>query len=158
VPHPANFAPIAAMAMFGGAYLNKKLAMILPLSAMAVSDIFIGFDSWQTRLAVYCCFVFSGLLGLWLRNHKSVGTVVSASLLGSIVFYLVTNLVYFHAVSLYPKTFEGMVQAYVNAIPFFQNTILGDLFYVAVFFGSYELVKHYYSTKLVQKSQSKSVF
>ncbi|HYE22628.1 MAG TPA: DUF6580 family putative transport protein [Verrucomicrobiae bacterium] len=142
IPHPANFAPIAGVAMFGGAYLNKKLAIVLPLAAMIISDFFIGFDSWQSRVAVYGCFIFSGLIGLWIRNHKSATNIILGSVLGSVVFYLVTNFVYFHgAASLYPQTFDGMVSAYINAIPFFRNTLLGDIFYVAVFFGSYELVK-----------------
>ncbi len=146
VPHPANFAPIAAIALFGGTYLNKKLAVVLPLAAMILSDLLIGFDSLESRLAVYGCFIFSGLLGLWLRNHKSATTVIAGSLLSSVVFYLVTNFVWFHGTQMYPHTFSGMIEAYVNALPFFRNTIAGDLFYVGVLFGSYELVTNMRTT------------
>jgi hypothetical protein len=141
VPHPANFAPIAGMAMFGGAYLNKKLAIALPLSAMIISDFFIGFDSWESRLAVYSCFIVSGLIGMYLRNNKNIATVVGGSLLGSLIFFLVTNFVWLHPPTMYPHSLEGMMASYTNALPFFRNTILGDLFYTGVFFGAYELIR-----------------
>ncbi len=140
IPHPANFAPIAAIAMFGGTYLNKKLAIALPLAAMVLSDILIGFDSLESRIAVYGCFIFSGLIGLYIRNHKNIGTVIGGSLLGSVVFFLVTNLVWLHGTEMYPHTFAGLIESYTNALPFFRNTLLGDLFYVSSLFGVYELV------------------
>src|SRR3990167_4540221 len=90
LPHPANFAPIAAVALFGGAYLPKKYALVLPLLAMVVSDFFLGFDSWTSRLSVYGSFLLIGLVGLWIRRHKNVWTVIGSSLLGSVLFYLIT--------------------------------------------------------------------
>jgi hypothetical protein len=141
VPHPWNFVPVAAMAMFGGAYLNKKWAVVLPLVAMIVSDFYIGFDSAESRLAVYGCFVVSSLIGLYIRNHKNFATIVGGSILGSLIFFLVTNFVWLHSTSLYPHSVEGLIASYTNALPFFKNTLLGDLFYTGVLFGSYELVR-----------------
>lgn len=138
LPHPANFAPIAGMALFGGVYLNKKYALIVPLIAMLVSDFFIGFHS--TILFVYGSFLLTGLIGLWIKEHKSVKTVIFGTLISSVLFFIITNFGVWLAGSLYPKTFSGLVQCYFFAIPFFRNTILGDLFYTGVFFGSYELV------------------
>lgn len=141
IPHPANFAPIGAIALFGGTYLNKKLALVLPLAAMIVSDIFIGFDSLESRLSVYGSFAVASLIGLWVRNHKNVYTVVGGSLVSSVIFYLVTNFAFFYEPIMYPHNVQGIIASYTNAIPFFRNTILGDLFYVGILFGSYELVK-----------------
>ena len=76
LPHPANFAPIAAMALFGGTYMSKKQAFIIPLFAMTVSDMFIGFDSIPMRIAVYGSFLISVLIGLWLKNHKNAKTII----------------------------------------------------------------------------------
>jgi len=143
IPHAANFAPIGAVALFGGVYLNKRYALILPLAAMFISDIFIGFDSLQSRLMVYGSFMLIGLLGLAIRNHKNIFTVVGASLAGSTLFFLITNCVLFYSTKMYPHTLAGQIASYTNALPFFRATLLGDLFYVAVLFGAYELIWSY---------------
>lgn len=138
VPHPANFAPIGALALFGGVYLEKKYALVIPLIAMFVSDMILGFHS--SMLAVYGSFLIAGCIGLWIRNHKSVTTVIAASLSSSIIFFVLTNFNFWYADALYPKTMVGLMASYINAIPFFRNTILGDLFYTGVFFGGYNLI------------------
>lgn len=143
IPHAANFAPIGAMALFGGTYLNKKLALVLPLAAMVISDFFIGFDSWSSRLEVYGSFLLIGLIGLAIRKRKNIATVIGGSVLASVVFYLITNFAYFYPVTMYSHDWQGIVSSYVNALPFFRNTFLGDLFYVGIFFASYELVRFY---------------
>ncbi|OGH17997.1 MAG: hypothetical protein A3F31_02620 [Candidatus Levybacteria bacterium RIFCSPHIGHO2_12_FULL_38_12] len=140
LPHPPNFAPIAGMALFGGVYLNKKYALIVPLLAMFVSDLFIGFHS--TILFVYGSFLLTGLIGLWIRQHKSIQNVILGTLASSVLFFIITNFGVWLVGSLYPKTLQGLVQCYVYALPFFRNTILGDLFYTGVFFGSYEFIKN----------------
>lgn len=143
LPHPANFAPIAAIALFGSAYLNKKLALILPLVAMIISDYFIGFDSLSSRLTVYGTFILVGLLGFWLRVKRSPGRIVAASLAGSLIFYLITNFAFLYPAGMYSHDLNGVMSSYINALPFFRNTLLGDLFYVSLFFGIYELASYY---------------
>ncbi len=150
IPHIPNVAPIAAMALFGGVYLNKKYALIVPLIAMFISDIFLGFHAAMPM--VYGSFFITGLIGLWLRNHKSIATVAGASLLSSTIFFLLTNFNFWYAIPLYPKTFSGMMEAYIMALPFFRNTILGDLFYTGVMFGSYELVLKYTKQSVFAKT------
>lgn len=136
LPHPANIAPIGALALFGGAYLNKKYAIVVPLLAMFLSDIVLGFH--DTILFVYGSFVIAGFIGIWLRNHMSFQTIIAATLASSLLFYLITNFGVWVVGSLYPKTVSGLLESYINAIPFLRNTLLGDLFYVGVIFGSYE--------------------
>ena len=141
VPHLPNFAPIAAMALFGGTYLNKKIALIVPVAAMLVSDYFIGFYNHWVIISVYGSFLVIGLIGLWLKNHKSVPNVIGASLFGSIIFFLVTNFaVWAVPLSMYPHTWQGLISCYIMGLPFFRNTLMGDLFYVAMMFGLYEIV------------------
>lgn len=137
IPHPANVAPIAAMALFGGVYLNKKYALIVPLLAMFVSDLFLGFHA--SMHLVYIGFFLTGVIGLILSKHKTVISVLSATVLSSLLFFLLTNFNYWYATSLYPKTLAGLAQSYLNAIAFFRNSIIGDLLYVGLFFGAYEL-------------------
>lgn len=142
LPHPANFAPITAMALFGGAYLPKKYAFIIPLAAMVISDYFIGFYG-TTMFYVYGSFVLSGLIGLWLRSHKNAGTILGGSLMASILFFLITNYgVWANPHSWYPHNFVGLMQSYTMGLPFFRNTLLGDMGYTAVFFGAYEAAKN----------------
>ncbi|MBX4191343.1 MAG: hypothetical protein KW804_00910 [Candidatus Doudnabacteria bacterium] len=145
LPHPANFAPIAAIALFGAVYIkDKRIALALPLAAMIMSDVFIGFDSLTSRLVVYSVFLATGLIGLWIREHKNTFTVIGGSLVGSTLFYLITNLVLLYEPKMYLHTLAGQIQSYTNALPFFRYTLLGDIFYVVVFFGLYELVAYYY--------------
>jgi len=143
LPHLPNFAPIAAMALFGGTYLNKKYALIIPLAALLISDLFIGFYNPWIMLSVYGSFALIGLIGLWLKNHKTVTNVLGASIFGSIIFFLISNFAVWAVpgkLALYPQTWQGLIQCYTMGLPFFRNTLLGDLFYVGVMFGLYEIV------------------
>lgn len=147
LPHPANFAPIAAIAIFGGLYLPKRWAIILPMLAMFVSDIFIGFYTWQIMASVYLSFVLVGLIGLLVRknNHassagKKISNIIGGTLLGSILFFFITNFAVWAFGSMYTHSFTGLMQCYTMAIPFFKNTLLGDLFYTGVLVGSFELL------------------
>ena len=140
LPHIPNFAPIAAMALFGGTYLNKKYALIIPIVAMLIADYFIGFYSPYIMTSVYGSFILIGLIGIWLRNHKTLPNIVGGTLSGSIIFFLITNFaVWAVPRSFYPHTIQGLIDCYIMALPFFRNTIAGDLFYVTIFFGVYEL-------------------
>lgn len=141
VPHLPNFAPITAMALFGGAYLGKRYALTLPLLAMVLSDLFIGFDSITSRLTVYGSFLLIGVIGLWLRKHRSFQNIVLATLSSSVLFFVITNFGVWAFGVMYPKTSEGLVACFTAAIPFFRNTMVGDMFYSVVFFGGYELVR-----------------
>ncbi len=138
LPHPANVAPIAALALFGGFYLNKKYALIVPLIALFISDIFIGFH--DTMLFVYGSFLLTGVIGLLCRPYRSFKTILLATLASSLLFFIITNFGVWMVSSMYPKTFDGLLQSYYFALPFFRNTILGDLLYTGLFIGSYEVL------------------
>jgi len=137
-PHVPNFTPIAAMALFGGVYLNRKYAILVPIIAMLVSDIFIGFYSPIVMFSVYGSLLLTGLIGLWLAKKKSPTNVIFAAIFSSILFFVITNFAVW--LMWYPRNLVGLTTCYTLAIPFFRNTLAGDLFYTGVFFGGYELV------------------
>lgn len=151
LPHPANFTPVAAVALFVGYYLPKKWAIILPLSVMLVSDLFIGLYDWKLMLAVYCCFALAGLVGIIIRNSRNILTVLSSTLLISLGFFLITNSAVWLFSPWYAHNWSGLILCYTLAIPFFRNTLMGNLFFVGILFGSYELIKiALFRTKLIK--------
>lgn len=141
LPHPPNFAPITAIALFGAVYFDRKFAVILPITALLLSDAVLGF--YGGMLWVYGSFLMIGMIGFWLRGRKTVTATASATLAGSVLFYLVTNFGVWLSGTLYPPTFAGLMECYAAAVPFFRNTLLGDGFYVAVLFGVTELASRY---------------
>lgn len=155
-PHAANFAPIGAIALFSGAYLPKKHAALATLGAMVVSDVMIGFDSLQSRLIIYAALMVSVGIGFWMREDKAFTRIVAGSMLGSVVFFLVTNLVFVFPEPLYAMTWAGQMQSYINGLPFFRNTVLGDLFYTSLFFGAYEAIVAYNRRRILAHDHSSS--
>jgi hypothetical protein len=152
LPHPSNFTPIAAIALFGGVYLDKRFAFVVPILAMLASDYFIGF--YGGMYWVYGSFVLIGLIGLWLRNHKKPLLILGGTLASSILFFVVTNFgVWMTPGSIYAGNWSGLIECYVAAIPFFRNTLGGDLVFVAVMFGLYELLLVYVN-KMVTDRQA----
>lgn len=148
LPHPANFAPIGAMALFGGASIsNKKLAIILPLVTMFVSDLSLGFHN--TMVWVYGSFILITLLGIGLRKQMNIGNLLLASVASSLLFFVITNFGVWFSGTMYDKTFAGLLECYYMGLPFFRNTFLGDLFYNGLIFGSYYLI----STKIIGRYQ-----
>jgi hypothetical protein len=141
-PHPMNFAPIGALALFGGAYFSsKRAAFVIPLLSLIAGDIFIGFH----RLVpyVYASFLVSVAIGLWLRQNKSLPRLGAAALAGSIQFFLVTNFaVWVTSTGTYAKTADGLLTCYIAGIPLFWNTLAGDAFYAVLLFGGMELAEH----------------
>ncbi len=143
LPHPANFTAIGAMALFGTARLqDKRMAFILPIAAMLISDLFIPFGY---NPSVYLSFVLIAVLGLSLRNTNKVLPIAGASLASSLIFYIITNFAVWMGDNgvMYSKNIDGLWISYTAAIPFFWNGLAGDLFFSAVLFGAYSLVTKY---------------
>lgn len=136
VPHPPNVTPIAALALFGGAYYScKRFAFAIPFLAMFLSDCIIGFH--RQIGTVYLCFSLTVLMGFFLRSRKNVSYVAIAGLASSALFYLVTNFGVWLWDGLYPATFKGLWACYIAALPFFRNELLGNFFYITALFGSF---------------------
>lgn len=156
IPHPPNFAPIGAMALFGSAYFSKKhIALIIPVLSMWLSDIVINntiyaqyFDGftffYQGFYWTYLAFVLIGLVGFFLLKRTKLQNILIASLSASILFFLVSNFGVWTSGTMYPKDFSGLTACYTAAIPFFKNTLMGNLVYCGVLFGSFELAQYKY--------------
>ena len=152
IPHPWNFAPVGAAAIFGGMYLKKYYAIALPLLAMFVADAFIGF-SWIDVPFVYGSLVLSALIGIWIGKDRTSSSMFAFRTLGgsvasSFLFFLITNFGAWLALETYSKDAAGLIQAYVMAIPFFGNTLAGDMFFIAVFVAGYEFLQWAVNRKL----------
>ena len=152
LPHPPNFSPVEAIALFGGAYFaNRWAAVWVPLAAMFLSDLALGLVNggiyWSYFLSagyllVYLCIALSAVLGFGLRGRVGVLRVGGYSLVGSLLFFIVTNFGAWLGSPMYPQTGAGLAAAYVAGIPFFQWTMLGTLFYSALLFGGFALLRH----------------
>ena len=140
MPHWPNFTPIAAMALFGGAYIQKKhLAFLIPLAALLISDLFLGFHKWM--IAVYLSFALVVMLGMWLKSRVKVGSVLLATVASSLLFFIITNFAVWIGSPFYPQNAAGLIECYTLAVPFLNNGILGDLFFSTVFFGGFYLAQ-----------------
>jgi hypothetical protein len=126
LPHPDNFTPLTAMALAGGVYLDKRFSIVLPLAALFISDLFIGFHN--TILFVYGSFVL----------------IIGTALFSSILFFIVTNFGVWLTGGgwFYPKTWQGLIECYTLAIPFFRNMVAGDFIYTVVLFGLFEFSEY----------------
>jgi hypothetical protein len=152
LPHPPNFSPIEAVALFGGAHFaSRRWALLVPLAAMFASDLALGmlnggiyWDYFASAgyLLVYACIALSTLLGFGLRGRVDGARVLGYSLAGSALFFAVTNFGAWLSDPLYPKTAAGLAAAYVAGIPFFQWTVLGTLCYAALLFGGFALLRN----------------
>jgi hypothetical protein len=141
LPHPPNFTPITAIALFGGVYFSKKIALALPILMMIVSDIFIGYYQIGLMFSVYGSFLLCVIFGIWLKKHKKWYTVGGSAIMSAVLFFLITNFAVWAFTPWYAKTLFGLFQCYLMATPFFKNTLLGDLSYVTIFFGAYEIIE-----------------
>jgi len=137
IPHPWNVTPLTAIALFGGTYLSKRWAILLPLAIVALSDLALGWHS--TIPFTWGAFAAAGLLGWRLRSRPSPARIAASSLAGSTLFFIVTNFGVWATQTLYPKTAAGLWECYVAALPFFRNSLAGDLGYAAALFGMYAL-------------------
>ena len=142
VPHPPNFSPIDAMALFSGAYLGRRqIAFIAPLAALLLSDAVLGF--YHGMATVYASVAMIVALGWGLSQRRSPLRVAVAAVAGSIIFFVTTNLGMWLFSGIYPVTYAGLVACYAAALPFFQNTVAGDLFYAVLLFGGFALAQHF---------------
>lgn len=142
IPHIWNFTAVGALAIFAGAlFSNKRLAFIMPLAAMAISDLFIGNGF---SLLVYLGFTAMVACGFLLREKVNVTNVALASFISASVFYLITNFAFFYPISLYPHNISGVLTSYAAGLPFFRNMLVGNLVFSAVLFSSFYLLAKRY--------------
>lgn len=138
LPHPANFVPLGAIAIFSGLFLPRKLALWLPLVALFVSDLFIGFYMWEVMGTVYASFLLTTFVAT--KIQPKFASVTGVTLVSSLFFFLTTNAAVWAFGTMYTRDVTGLIQSYTMALPFFRNSLLGDLFFTGILVGSYQLI------------------
>jgi hypothetical protein len=139
-PHPPNMTSIAAVALFAGAYFqDRRLAFAVPLTALFLGDLVIGFHDGMP--VVYLSFALIVGVGLWLGGRRQPALVAGATLFSAVLFFVLTNFGVWAFGDMYPRTGAGLVACYVAALPFFGNTVAGDLFYALLLFGGFALLE-----------------
>ncbi len=162
LPHPHNFTPIAALGLFGAAAIRPlKLAFIIPFLALWLSDLILMnivlstyYDGFRFfgHLWVYLAFLIIFLLGTSIKKIK-FWHILGLTLSSSLIFFLVSNLGAWMSSTIYPTSLSGLIACYVAAIPFFGNTIAGDLVYSSLFFGSYFFYTRYYLKTVMEPAK-----
>ena len=138
IPHPPNFTAIGAISILGGVYFGKNyLAFLVPILSMLISDFLLGFNM---TLSVYLSFLIMIPLGIGIKNKLSNLSVIKTSIYASIVFFLITNFSVWIFSTVYPNNIYGLLICYYAGIPFFFNTLLGNIFFSFSLFGIYEIV------------------
>ncbi len=156
VNHPFNFTPIIAMSIFAGAYLGKKWGIALPLAAMIVSDYIIGFYDWQVMASVYIGIALAFFIGRFLQSGFSWAKTIGAAIASSIAFFLITNFAVWAFFNWYPHTWAGLANCFTLALPFFRNSLAGDVIYTILFIGSYEFILFLKAKKVVKLQNTKT--
>ncbi len=141
LPHPPNFTPVAAAALFAGYFFARRgVAILVPLVIMASSDVVLGIYQLPILLTVYGAFLVPVVLRSVLRRKMSVARIGACAAGGSLCFFLSTNFAVWLFGPWYAHSATGLVQCYIAALPFFKYTLAGDLLWSAVFFGGYAVV------------------
>jgi hypothetical protein len=149
LPHPPNFTPVGAMALFGGACLGRRgLALAIPIIAMLLGDLALALRHGDLSIAfhplvpaVYGSVALIACIGIAIGPGRPVTFVALGALAGSVAFFVLTNLANWLVFSTYARSWEGLIECYVAALPYFRNTLLGDAFYAALLFGSLSAVE-----------------
>jgi hypothetical protein len=140
-PHPWNFTPVGAIALFAGATVrDRRMALLFPLLVMFATDALIGFN--KLSLLVYTSFLLSVLIGRLLNQKRNIPRIAGATFLGSLQFFLITNFGAWGFLGTYPRTPAGLAACYVAGIPLFWNTLAGDAIYTALLFGAVVMAEH----------------
>ena len=142
VPHAPNFSPIVAAALFAGTvFRSRALALVVPIAAMLLSDLVIGFEDWRIRAIVYAALVLPVILSVWGRQFRPIIALLPLAVSSSLLFFAASNFAVWAFSGMYAHDIGGLVQCYVMALPFLQNTVIGDLAWTAALFGSWWLVQ-----------------
>ena len=133
---PENVNPVAAIALFGGAlFANKVQGLIIPLIIMFLSDLYIGLHDFM--IPVYVGFLIIGMIGFSIRKNPSIANALVGAGIGSTIFFIITNGAVWMASGFYSQDIGGLIDCYIMGLPFFRNTLLGDLIFTGILFGAY---------------------
>jgi hypothetical protein len=139
-PHPWNFTPVGAVALFSGAMVrDRRLAFLLPVLVMLATDLINGFNKLSPL--VYASFLLSVLIGRFLIRKRNLMRIGGATFLGSLQFFVITNFGVWAFLNSYPRTGAGLAVCYLAGVPLFWNTLAGDVTYATLLFGGFFLAE-----------------
>jgi len=134
LPHPPNVSPITAIALFSGGMIGGISAFGIPLLIMFISDLILGFHI--TIPFVYASFIIITFFGFLLKKRNKSQHYLVASLFSSFLFFFITNFGVWLTSPMYQKNINGLILCYTMGVPFFRNTIIGDIFFtIGIFYG-----------------------
>ena len=141
IPHPGNFTPLGATAIFGGAKLARPWNYIAPLFILFLTDLFLGFHALMPY--VYGCFLLSVFLSeTFLKKSVSYAKLSTLAVANSLIFFLVTNWAVWRQGLMYPISLSGLMDSYVMGLPFLRNMLAGDLVFTLGFFALYNFAQN----------------
>ena len=151
MPSMSNFSPVGAMALFGGAYFAKKQwAYIVPMTALWLSNLVLNnvfytkyypTFSFGFELAVFVSFALVVAIGIIVLKKVNFTNLLIANVLGTIGFFIISKFFGWVVGKMYPQTMEGLGMCFTMGLPFLKNTLLSNLLFSAVMFGTFEYFK-----------------
>ena len=161
LPHPPNFTPMAAIALFAGfIFIKRYMAVVAVISTMLLCDYFafgslsVSWFGSKSMFVVYLALLFPIVFKNFLQKKLGVLRIFGAAIASSTVFFLATNFAVWAFSPMYEKTLEGLVLCYTMAIPFFQNTVAGDLIWSGVIFGTYFALRNYSNLQIFKQKDT----
>ena len=128
IPHPPNFTPILASAIMAPMLIKDRwFGIAVPIVAMFISDVIIGFYSYQ--FVIYSSILAIALVSPMRKNYVRLGIMAVG---GSVWFFITTNFAEWMIWDYYPKTIEGLITCYTLAIPFFKNTLISTCLFTGL--------------------------
>ena len=140
LPHEPNFSAIGAATLFAGLYLSKVHALIIPVVSMIIADLFLGFH--PTMGWVYLSYGIIAVVSVYNHATKSNARLITLPFISSGIFFFVSNFGVWATGTMYAKTFSGLIECFVMALPFLRGTLAGDLVYSALLIGGYHLLQN----------------
>lgn len=140
LPHLPNMTAVGATSLFMGAKYGVKKSMIVLFTTMLIADSVKGLHS--VMWATYGSLFLTILIGKFIASKQNTRWIIGGAFLSSVLFFIITNFAVWLAPNfMYEKSISGLLACYTMAIPFFRNSIVGDMVYTALFFGGFELVR-----------------
>lgn len=148
IPHPPNVTPLTAVGLFSGSKMPRSLSIAVSLGALLLSDLALAYISGYPAFGYWSLFTYSGFLlivlaGYWIGENASALKTFATLLGSSLGFWLWTNFGIWatNDHGLYSKTISGLLNCYVNALPFLANSIAGDLIWGSVIFLGFAFLR-----------------
>jgi hypothetical protein len=143
IPHAPNFSPLTASAVFAGmTFRSKLLAVATPIAAMLLSDLVLGHDDWRIASVAYVSLALAAVLARWGQRFRAPLVIAPLVLSSSLLFFVTTNFAVWAFSGMYTTDLAGLAQCFIAALPFLQNTVLGDVLWATILFGGWYAIKH----------------